>query len=498
MYPCHKQLPQNLYLAEQVRQLDQRAVEVCKITGYELMQRAGNAAFECIRTNWPDITSLVVYCGPGNNGGDGFVIARLAQEAGFTIRVLCVVEQDKLSGDAKLAADDLVKSDVVIESCDQTVDETDCLLVDAIFGTGLNRPATPEIAELINRINVSPAPVLAVDIPSGIHADTGEMLGVSVRAQATITFIALKQGLFTSAAPEYCGEIFFTDLAVTAATYKGIEPSARLLNQLQLNDYFPQKRKADSHKGNFGHVLVIGGDSGYAGAPRMAGEAAARTGAGLVSIATRQQNIAAFLAGCPELMVHDVSNGEDLSTLIEKATVIAIGPGLGQSRWAQSLLATVLESDKPLIVDADALNILAAEPCQNSNWILTPHPGEAARLMNTTTREIQADRFNAIRELQTRYGGVIVLKGSGSLVIDQSGQISVIKAGNPGMATGGMGDVLTGILAGLVAQGLTIDQAACMGSLLHARAGDLAAEAGQRGLLAMDLMPWIRHLMNFG
>ncbi len=498
MITPNTKLPKNLYRAEQVRQLDQRAINSCAITGYELMNRAGAAAFDRMASTWPDVKSILVFCGPGNNGGDGFVLARLAHKAGYQVQVFCTVNQKELSGDAKLAANDLVNIGVKILSSKDFTINRECLVIDALFGTGLNRPVSEDIIDLIEKINNSQAPVYSIDIPSGIQADTGQKLGTSVHANATITFIGLKQGLFTAQAPEYTGDVYFSDLQVTADVYHGVDPSAVLLNEFILNDYFPKRRAADSHKGHYGHVLVIGGDYGYAGAPRMAAEAAARTGSGLVSVATRQQNTAAIIANRPELMVHEVNQGKDLGALIDKATVIVMGPGLGQSEWAQALFSTVLESNKPLVIDADALNILAAEPSKKTNWILTPHPGEAARLLGTSTAEIQNDRFTAIRKIQSRYDGTIVLKGCGSLVIDKNEKITVVNAGNPGMSTGGMGDVLSGILGGLLAQGLDMNQAACMGTMLHACAGDLAAENGERGLLATDLMPWIRHLMNFG
>ncbi len=228
----------------------------------------------------------------------------------------------------------------------------------------------------------------------------------------------------------------------------------------------------------------------------MASEAAARVGAGLISLATREAHAAVISMARPEIMVHGVEKTTQLLPLIDKANVIALGPGLGQSKWALALFAKVLESDLPIVVDADALNLLAQEPVQNDHWILTPHPGEAARLLNCKTAEIQSDRFAAAKELQQRYGGVIVLKGSGTVIVDHNGAITVCDAGNPGMASGGMGDVLTGVIAGLLAQGIDLDDAARLGVCLHAAAADEAAWEGERGLLAGDLMPWLRCLVN--
>ncbi|MBI5461258.1 MAG: NAD(P)H-hydrate dehydratase [Gammaproteobacteria bacterium] len=265
-----------------------------------------------------------------------------------------------------------------------------------------------------------------------------------------------------------------------------------------LRAVLPGARARDAHKGDFGHVLVIGGQPGMSGAARLAGEAAARVGAGLVSIATHPQHAAVLNNGRPELMCHAVANAETLKPVLERASVLAVGPGLGQSDWARGLLATVWDTDVPMIVDADALNLLAQEPMRRDRWVLTPHPGEAARLLGCSTAEVQADRLAAVRHIQARYGGVAVLKGAGSLIADGS-HCRVCSAGNPGMASGGMGDVLTGVIAGLYAQGLSLTESAAAGVLLHALAADSAAQRdGERGLLASDLLPELRRWVNAG
>ncbi len=256
------------------------------------------------------------------------------------------------------------------------------------------------------------------------------------------------------------------------------------------------QRKPTDDKGHFGHVLVVGGDFCMSGAARLAGEAAARAGAGLVSVATHAEHAAIISAAVPELMCHGVEDSASLMPLLRRASVVAIGPGLGKSPWAQALLGVMLQSDLPMVVDADALNLLAIEPAKKDNWILTPHPGEAARLLGQTVEEVQSDRTAAAIELQKKYGGVVVLKGAGTVVVDSEEVIGICGEGNPGMASGGMGDVLTGVIAGLLAQGLSLSQAARLGVCLHARAGDSAAEEGQRGLLASDLFPFIRRLVG--
>ncbi len=256
-------------------------------------------------------------------------------------------------------------------------------------------------------------------------------------------------------------------------------------------------RVRHAHKGMYGHVLVVGGDYGYSGAVRMAAEAALRVGAGLVSVATKPDIALTLNLARPEIMCHGISSEKALDLLLKKATVVVVGPGIGMSRWAKKLLSRVLKSKKPLIVDADALNILASKPVSYENWILTPHPGEAARLLKTTVENVQQDRVLAMHSLQKKMGGVCVLKGEGSLILAPDNMLAQCDAGNPGMATAGMGDILSGVMGGFVAQGFTLVDAAKCGVLIHAMAGDLAAKEGERGMLASDLLPYLRRLVNF-
>lgn len=488
-------LPQYLYRAAEVRDLDEIAIKQHHISGQILMERAGAAAFNVLKNKWPDAKRIRVVCGNGNNGGDGYVIARLAHEAGIAVFALHVSPLEQLKGDAKTASEKLIAAGVEPGKYAADKLEHPDLIVDALLGTGLDHEVTGEMKNIIEDINNSGIPVFSMDIPSGLNADTGRIMGSGVMAEATITFIGLKQGLFTGQGPACSGEIFFNDLNVPPDIYKDIHPAALridLKNQLRS---LP-KRPRSTHKGDFGHALIIGGDLGYAGAALMTAEAAGRVGAGLISLATRSQHAVQISTARPEIMAHAVEQPAQLAGLLQRATVIAIGPGLGQSEWSLLLLAKVLETQLPLVVDADALNLLAQEPARNDRWVLTPHPGEAARLLDCTSAEIQQDRFAAVHELQQRYGGVIVLKGSGTLIIDPSGKVAVCSEGNPGMATGGMGDVLTGVIAGLLAQGLNPVDAARLGVCVHAAAGDAAARAGERGLLATDLMPWLRQLVN--
>lgn len=271
-----------------------------------------------------------------------------------------------------------------------------------------------------------------------------------------------------------------------------------LSKNLAISDYLHllKPRKRDAHKGDFGHVLVIGGDYGMPGAVRMAAEAAARTGAGLVTVATRPEHIATVTATRPELLCYGIRKARDLLPLQKRATVIILGPGLGQTAWSNQIFNFTLKFQQPKIIDADALNLLAQSPQQADNWILTPHPGEAARLLKCDTTTIQQGRLAAAQALHTLYKGVIVLKGAGTIICADPLNPGICHAGNPGMATGGMGDVLSGILGGLVAQGLSLQQASELGVCLHAVAGDMAAKNGERGLLASDLLPYLHKLVN--
>lgn len=486
-------LPADLYGAAGVRALDRAAIAHASVSAHTLMLRAASAALRALQGEWSDLKRITVVCGQGNNAGDGYALAVLAQRSGFTVNVVQVGATDGLGETARLCFEAMLATGLRTQSAFDAIDDAD-VIVDALFGIGLTRPIAGEFADVIARINLADAPVLSIDMPSGINADTGFCMGTAVRAALTVTFIGLKQGLFTGDAPQYAGAIVFDDLDVPALTDESVRPSARLFEMGDVTSHLPPRVRT-AHKGDNGHVLIVGGAPGYSGAARLAGEAAARAGAGLVSLATHPDvaNIANSLR--PELMVHAVTQATELMPLLARANVVAIGPGLGQSDWALALFAAVLSCKLPLVMDADALNLLALQPSRSDDWVLTPHPGEASRLLSTSTAEIHANRFSAATELQEKYGGVIVLKGAGSIVTD--GKLpAVVRAGNPGMGSGGMGDALTGIIAGLSAQGFSIDDAARMGTCVHANAADRAALEGERGLLASDLMPHIRALVN--
>lgn len=476
-----------LFTTEQVRAIDRAAI-AGGVPGIELMQRAANAALASLRRHWPQARSVCVLCGPGNNGGDGFLLAALAHEAG--LKTVAIALGENSLGDANEARARCGRAGVPILRGTQ-LPQMD-VYVDALFGSGLNRAPEGDAGLLIRQLNAQTRPVLALDVPSGLSSDTGAAFEPCVRAAATVCFVAWKRGLFTAQAFDHAGERELAILDLPASLYVQQAPDAHLLVARGL-----PKRARDGHKGKYGHVLAVGGDHGAGGSIRLTAEAALRVGAGLVSVATREAHVVALLSACPELMPQGVHVPRNLGPLLERASVLALGPGLGREDWGRGLWQVALDAGKPTVLDADGLNLLAEQPrALPEGTIITPHPGEAARLLQCTTAQVQADRFVAARTLAKNHRALVVLKGAGSLVASPDGNVAVCPWGNPGMASGGMGDALTGVVAGLLAQGSSPWDAACLGTGAHARAGDLAGRAGERGLLASDLFPYLRALVN--
>lgn len=486
--------PAGIYLAAQVRELDRCTIERFGVPGYELMTRAGHAALDALRRAWPQARSVVVFCGPGNNGGDGYVLARIARAQGLRVHVVALAAPATLQGDARRAFDDFADAGGRCEAWRPESADLADVVVDAIFGTGLTREVDGRVREVLESINASRRPVLAMDIPTGLHADDGRVLGIAARAHLTVTFIGRKLGCYVGAGPDCAGRIEFDDLGVPPDVFDQVPREACLLDQATVAEALPPRPRS-AHKGRHGHVLIVGGAAGMGGAARLAGEAALRAGAGLVTAGVHPQCLPA-LAGRPELMTAGIGSSADLEHVLARADVVALGPGLGQSPWAMEILWAVLAAAKPCVVDADALNLLALGPARNERWVLTPHPGEAARLLGTTTDAVQGDRLGAAHDLQRRYGGTVVLKGAGTIVQAPDGGAWICGCGNPGMATAGMGDVLTGVIAGIAAQCGDLSLAARAGVLVHAEAGDRAAAAGQRGLLAGDVVDCLRACVN--
>lgn len=483
-----------LYTVRQVRLLDRMAIDDLGVPGTELMQRAAQAAFASLQRRWPQARSLVVVAGSGNNGGDAFLLACLARRAGLSVSLIALAEAS--SGDAAQAREAWLDLGGKIElAAAQSRFPVADVLVDGLFGTGLSRAPLGQAATLIRQMDEFPGHRLALDVPSGLDADLGIAPGVALRADATLSFVGWKRGLFCADGPDRCGDLELALLGLPVALYEGVEHDVELLQPDLV--HILGKRRRNVNKGTFGHVLTIGGDEGMAGAVRLAGEAALRSGAGLVSVATRAANARAINASRPELMVRGVDGPQSVVPMLERASVVALGPGLGQGSWAHALWDSALRAGKPLVLDADGLNLLVANPRQlPDQCVLTPHPGEAARLLGCDVSAIQSDRFAAARALAARHASVVVLKGAGSLVADPQGRLALCPFGNPGMASAGMGDVLTGVIAGLLAQGMCTWDAARLGVLAHALAGDHAAGSRPRGLLASDLFEPLRSFLN--
>lgn len=489
-------LPFALYKGQEVKKLDALAIEHDKLSGYELMCRAGAALWQLLKVQWPQAKAITIFCGKGNNGGDGFVLARLAKEQGMTVKVYEMPGAIENSpSEAKQARQDWLAKEGKVEVFQGQALAGD-LVVDAILGTGTKAPLSNEITSAISHINQSGLPVLAVDIPSGLHADTGMNLGQVVKADVTLTFIGLKVGLFLKDASDYVGELLFDPLKISESLYEKVTPCAFRVDYEQALTALTT-RKRSSHKGDFGHVLVIGGGQlGYSGAPALAAEAAMRAGAGLVSAIVSPQCLPLLSRAPKELMCYAPTEPKECTEVYARASVIVVGPGLAQNEWGKHFFQNALSLQKPMVVDADGLNWLAKTPQSSGRWVLTPHPGEAARLLSQSIEQIQADRIQAARLLQQRYGGVIVLKGAGTVIVDEQGKVYINGAGIPALATAGSGDVLAGLIGGLLAQGLSLKQAALLGVSVHAQAALIEQSLGERGMIASELLLHIRSLLN--
>ncbi|MGA1375745.1 MAG: NAD(P)H-hydrate dehydratase [Steroidobacteraceae bacterium] len=478
--------PSGLFSVEVVRALETAAIQA-GTPGFALMHRAGVAALQALRARWPAAREILVLCGGGNNGGDGYVLARLARDAGLSPRVLAAVPVDRLTGDAARAAADCAKGGTPIETASVSTLNAADVIVDALLGIGLQDDVRPELGALVHRINEMRVPVLALDMPSGLCADTGEVRGMAVRAALTVTFIARKKGLWLGAGPDYAGEVVLADLDVRASH---VDASLHLLDETDLFLGLPPRAR-DVHKGLFGNILIVGGGEGMPGAVRLAGEAALRAGAGWVTVWASPESALAVAAGCPELMVRGMGTATAPTEVLGVAEVIAIGPGLGRGEWGRASFANTLEVARArqigLVLDADALNLLAEQPgiTLPRLCVMTPHPAEAARLLGKSTADIQRDRYGSLKELANRYAATVVLKGAGTLVSDDTPWIC--DRGTPAMAAPGMGDVLTGVIAALLGQGLSPVQAARLGVLWHALAGEVAAAGVDRGVLASEV-----------
>ena len=526
--------------------------------------------FHHICQYWPTARQLLIYCGAGNNGGDGYVIAALARQAGWAVQLVQVGDLARATPETQRAVRFASDAGVVVVSWRDYVTAGSAgsageaeglsqsgsgVIVDALLGTRLHGALRGDYAHAVDMINASSWPVMAADVPSGLSSDYGTVESCAVRAALTVTVVGRKPGLYTGVAADYVGRLVFEPLADAdewqQASCDQVQPCARLVTADLLSEWVPARART-AHKGHYGQVLVVGGDVGMGGAAILAAQAAARTGAGKTVLMSRAEHLPVMLVRQPEVMTIAVADARAESAAIaaqvRAATVVVLGPGLGQSAWSRTLFDAVIKeavhASVPLVLDADALNLLAEDlvgkgrggklagaelsgaelseatlaeldKASRARWILTPHPGEAARLLGKTTAEIQSDRYHAVRQLQQLTGANCLLKGAGSLmafselasklaskpsrqsIAPLAGLVDVCADGNPGMASGGMGDVLAGIAGGLLAQGLSAADALRAAVCAHARAADLAVvQQGEQGLLASDLLPELTRLWS--
>ena len=497
-------LPQRAYSATQVLENEEKVSLSQSIPMFDLMEKAGRSCFSFIQENYQSVSNILVLCGKGNNGGDGFVIARLAQEMAMNVTVYLCADSENLVGDAKTAFDHLQKTNatIIFQSELQLTNEflqdnQYDIIIDALFGIGFKGILSSEYIALINVVNDYQAKVISVDVPSGVDATTGHVTTTAIVADITITFIVFKQGLLTGKAAQYIVQLYLADLTLGEHFQQAVFSSVIIQGQNSIPK--GPNRKATSHKGDIGLLLTVGGNEGMPGAIRLASEAALRSGASLVAVSCHLKNQSIVLNGRPELMLAPSESLQLINSYpYQKAKVMLCGPGLGRKTWSKGLFKQVLASQKPCVLDADALHLLAENSQRHDNWVLTPHPGEAAVLLNCSIADIEKDRFKAVRNISQQYGGVCILKGAGSLISDGE-SVWINTSGNSGMASGGMGDVLSGIIAALIMQLLNTKDAARLAVFIHGCSADIIAKRkGKIGMLASDLFPEIQRLINQG
>jgi hydroxyethylthiazole kinase-like uncharacterized protein yjeF len=485
------------------RAADVRAIEAAVAAEPDaprLMELAGLAAAGIAReVSGGNGKPVLVIAGPGNNGGDAFVLARHLKQQWFNVTVVFDSDPKKLSGDARSALQAWRDAGGAIAAAMPAAAPAAWgLVVDGLFGIGLEREVTGRHADCVAAINRTGAPVLALDVPSGLQSDTGRVLGCAVRARHTVTFIGLKPGLLTLDGPDHCGEIHVRDLGLDLPRLKAA-PGYTVAGGILATALAPRKR--NSHKGHYGSVGIIGGDQGMAGAALLAARAALKLGAGRVYAGLLARDAPPVDALWPEIMVRSA----DAVLKLENLTCLAVGPGLGQTPDAAFYLGIALQSQQPLVLDADALNLVSMDghlagllKSRAAPTLLTPHPAEAARLLGMDIRAVQDDRVHAATALSAMFGSRVVLKGAGSVCAEPSGAWHINTSGNPGMASAGMGDVLAGMIAALLAQGVEAGTALLAGVYLHGAAGDraVAGGTGPVGLTATETIDAARLLLN--
>ncbi len=492
-----------VFLTAEIREIEHQAAMLPKPS--RLMEKAGLAAAQIVRDQLHKNPNhhVLVLAGPGNNGGDAFVVARYLKEWGNAVTVVFTGDHNRVPPDAKQAVQAWFDIGGEISTGIPDGDQNWGAVIDGLFGIGLdqsqNRPIEGTYRKWVDTVNLLNAPIVALDIPSGLGSDDGCIYGTAIRATTTVTFIGLKPGLFTNFGPEYCGTVLLRDLDIQVASPPA--PHTWLLNQKLAQSLLPPPRSANSHKGSFGNVAILGGSTGMVGAALLAGRSALHLGAGRVYLGLLAQAAPPVDFSQPELMLRSPS---ELFTL-KPLNCLVVGPGLGNTAEALSWLETALNNEVTLVLDADALTLIAQHPQlgiklsqRNAHTILTPHPAEAARLLNTDTAAVQSNRMNAVHQITQQFNCYAVLKGAGSICCFPDGKRYLNTSGNPGLSTAGTGDVLAGIIGALIAQGLNPDHALLLAVYLHGAAADslLQRNHGPLGMTASEIITAARTLLN--
>ncbi|MBW1982719.1 MAG: NAD(P)H-hydrate dehydratase [Deltaproteobacteria bacterium] len=507
--------------AEEMTAMDRAAIDTLGIPGVVLMENAGKGAAEVLQNHFPHLEGkrLLVVAGGGNNGGDGFVIARHLWQQRLDVVVCCLKEPEAYRGDARTNLTIIQRLGVPIEvrtradgiTALRPLVESADLIVDAIFGTGLNAPVRGYYRDVIELINGAAAAVLAVDLPSGLHASTGLPLGVCIRADVTATFGLAKVGQLITPGCTFVGDLQVVDIGLPRSVTEAAPPPMVVLDEAEVASLV-QPRPMTSHKGSFGHVLVVAGSVGKSGAAAMTGLGAARAGAGLVTVAVpaslnpvlEVKLTEVMTEPLPETPAQTISEAAwaRLQQLLANKQALALGPGLSMHEETRSLVCKLVEQGGcPLVVDADGVNSLAGQLAvlerAQAPLVLTPHPGEMGRLVGLEAAAVQEQRLELSRSFSRKYGVTLVLKGARTIVAHRDGRVAINVNGNPGLASGGSGDVLTGLIAGFLAQGLAAFEAACLGVFCHGAAADQAKEhLGCQGMIATDLLEQIPKVLS--
>lgn len=503
--------------AKQMQALDRKAIETYRIPGIVLMENAGRGATEAIWTFFPDLRArrVAIFAGKGNNGGDAFVVARHFLNQRVSVRVYLLSDPSVVRGDAEVnlrifqqMQGELipVPSPLEFQAIKKDLERID-LIVDGIFGTGLDAEVGGYYKEVIDHLNSLEKPIVAIDIPSGLDANTGKPLGAAIEASLTVTFGLPKIGHLISPGVDYVGRLKTVDIGIPRILIEEEKIDTHLIEHEEITRWLSAPRPRDSHKGDYGHLLVLAGSVGKTGAAAMACEAALRMGAGLVTLGIPKSLNSIMEMKMTEVMTTPLEETPDqtlslhaldsILTLCENKKALVIGPGIGTVKETQTLVLKLLEAAKlPIILDADGITALAGEdkPLFETNpaLILTPHPGEMARLIKKTTRDVQEDRIGTARAYAQDHGLYLVLKGHRTLIATPEGEVHINPTGNPGMASGGTGDVLTGMMGALICQGFGTLPSLQASVFLHGMAGDrVASEKGEKSLVATDIIQMI-------